>query len=466
MPATGRVGRVIKACIARDSITKSQMPASTDDVHHTNFMVGAMLTFCEKASVKVDDNLHNAVRAMLIVSSDSVNRQKVCETVIPSQWMDWDHLLATFPQNDPNVSKNALGTNVAVWLSFFPFLSFHEPKGANEHIMRRDYPRLYGIWDALAQCKVLNASNFQQETAGALPTTLLDFDDVCKLYILNHITGLDPPAVTEQYVAQRLPNTVTLAVHVRILSALAKTLTREGVYENTLCYILGKLQVHAHDLSAEIYHHRRCRDDLRNTWKLKRIALRSNTRPSMRAVAARLNGPSDGTATAGVSQIPFDTYVHAIVRLPNSMPRDVKLRVYLLASLNHLLPLLEHAHRLVPENIVPVLVQNPILFPDPDVVVASINTLALHGAPFPELNDFRTSCFQSFAHQQRKTLSLTRVLQLYVCAYQKPDIWKEAWKEVCGVLSTQIAKEVVAFVARSKFNAPAVVDVLQNSARY
>jgi hypothetical protein len=44
-----------------------------------------------------------------------------------------------------------------------------------------------------------------------------------------------------------------------------------------------------------------------------------------------------------------------------------------------------------------------------------------------------------------------QILQLYVAAYQSPVIWKQVWKDLVGVISVQIIRDVEAFVARRPF---------------
>jgi len=44
-----------------------------------------------------------------------------------------------------------------------------------------------------------------------------------------------------------------------------------------------------------------------------------------------------------------------------------------------------------------------------------------------------------------------QILQLYVAAYQNPVIWKLVWKDLVGVISVQIVRDVEAFVTRYPF---------------
>lgn len=94
-----------------------------------------------------------------------------------------------------------------------------------------------------------------------------------------------------------------------------------------------------------------------------------------------------------------------------------------------------------------------------------ICALTMEGsAPFPSLTAFRTSCFKAFpvTHVQRLTHSqvslhlckVTRgpdsgtrarggqILQLYVASYQAPSMWRGCYKQLSGILSAQIIKDV------------------------
>lgn len=44
-----------------------------------------------------------------------------------------------------------------------------------------------------------------------------------------------------------------------------------------------------------------------------------------------------------------------------------------------------------------------------------------------------------------------QILQLYVAAYQSPLVWKDAWKNLVGVISVQIIRDVEAFVVKHPF---------------
>ena len=72
----------------------------------------------------------------------------------------------------------------------------------------------------------------------------------------------------------------------------------------------------------------------------------------------------------------------------------------------------------MPKDVARSLADNPVSIPDMHSVYLGIDSLVMNIRPFDELNLFRTRCFISFASHQKRNLSLTQVLKLYVAAYQ------------------------------------------------
>lgn len=130
---------------------------------------------------------------------------------------------------------------------------------------------------------------------------------------------------------------------------------------------------------------------------------------------------------AGIGTLPLERFCD-IVRFPISMSQLLRIRCYLLASQVNLFDYSKHSHILVSPDVAKSLNENPVLFPSCKDLCVGIGSLTMNTHPFKELNRFRERCFNSFASNQRKELTLTRVLQLYVAAYQKKDLWKTCWR--------------------------------------
>ncbi len=126
----------------------------------------------------------------------------------------------------------------------------------------------------------------------------------------------------------------------------------------------------------------------------------------------------------------------------------------------------DHLDDLVPKDVARALADNPVTIPDVNSVYLGIDSLVMNIRPFDELNQFRTRCFISFASHQKRNLSLTQVLKLYVAAYQAKPIWKQLWTSVYPVISPQIIRDVETFVAGTHFAIKPFVEILKSSSPF
>lgn len=143
-----------------------------------------------------------------------------------------------------------------------------------------------------------------------------------------------------------------------------------------------------------------------------------------------------------------------------------RLRCYLMACQHHSFEYGKHVDELVSKDVADALRSNPVIFPDAHSVYTAIESLAMNVAPFEELNQFRTRCFLSFASHQKKNLSLTQVLKLYVAAYQTKIIWKQIWTSIFPVISPQIVRDVETFVSTTPFAVDPFVRILRTSSPF
>lgn len=418
------------------------------------------------------------------------------------------------------VDINLLGSNTATWLHLADYLSFSVTDGMQEALLRRNYPPLWCIYNSLRESRVLDHTWVQhhllQGQAGsnsslANRSSKLNFNDVCKLCLLHNIESLPCRNIIEQYILQRLDrNQHTVAAN--ILSALADQRNSSDVYFTTTRFLMGIMRVDTVLLGAKISHYKKSVLSQQQAWVVKFVQA-GKSRPSMRDVLNRvasnpqpglkpllqgsaqraglqqnmfLNSapsstsgpPSVASSTVqgpalslaqqqqqqqgGLTTLPFDEFCR-IVRFPNSMSRLLRLRCYLLASHSHLFDFREKTGHLVSSDVARSINSIPVVFPDHECLRMGIETLTLRMRPFEQLNQFRQRCFVSFSINQQKVLNLTQILHLYVAAYQKPDVWKQVWKGIFPVMSTQISRDVENFVATTKFAVDEFIYLLKNS---
>jgi hypothetical protein len=155
-------------------------------------------------------------------------------------------------------------------------------------------------------------------------------------------------------------------------------------------------------------------------------------------------------------------YLHGF---PPTLSEAVKTKLYFLASqtgwdwTRHLPKILASGGALLAK-----VASHPVSQPDLTILNRVVLGLSMDGAPpFPEMTEFRKSCFASFPVSHTQRMTLTQILQLYVAAYQPPTIWKEVWKRVVGVISVQIIRDVEGFARDVPFAEDAVVRLLARS---
>lgn len=413
---------------------------------------------------------------------------------------------------------NLLGSNTLTWLQLADHLSFPVNEGMQENLLRRNYPPLWCIYNSLRDSRVLDhtwvPSQQHQQQDGR--SSKLNFSDVCKLCLLHNIESLPCKNVIEQYMLQRLDRNQH-TVSANILSALADQRNSSEVYFTTTKFLMGIMRVDAVLLGAKISHYKKSVMSQQQAWVVKFVQA-GKSRPSMRDVLNRVSlqnqtaqhapggAPRGLHATAGsagqlagarslqaglhnlhllggssapssiqgsvglaasvsgggLTTMSFDEFCR-LVRFPNSMSRLLRLRCYLLASQSHQFDYREKTGNLVSLDVAKSVNSTPVVFPDPECLRQGIETLTLRQGPFEQLNQFRQRCFVSFSINQQKVLNLTQILHLYVAAYQKPDVWKQVWKGIFPVMSTQISKDVESFVYGTAFAADEFVYLLKHS---
>lgn len=106
---------------------------------------------------------------------------------------------------------------------------------------------------------------------------------------------------------------------------------------------------------------------------------------------------------------------------------------------------------------------HPIAFPSVPCLCTAIESLAMNIGSFPQLDEFRRRGLASFALNQRRGLTLTQILHLYVAAYQRRDVWRACWKRIYPVMSSQIARDVEAFTGGVGFAVEPFITILKTS---
>lgn len=234
-------------------------------------------------------------------------------------------------------------------------------------------------------------------------------------------------------------------------------------------YLLKNCKVDDTNLGKHILHFKNSVSEQQAVWKMKDISL-NRTRPSIQSVLRSRNSSqcsidseiSSGQKIDNMENVSFEAFCNS-VRFPNCMSHLLRIRCYLLASQSHNIQFTLHTHKLVCREIADIINQNPILSPDTQSLMMGIETLTLNMAPFQELRNFRSNCFNSYSGSHISSLTMTDIFKLYISAYQKPSIWKQLWKNIHPLMSTQISKDVESFVKNNQFAEESFIQILKTS---
>jgi hypothetical protein len=398
--------------------------------------ISSFLSLCEKATIDMNgEGLSNALKAAIVLCMKFVDKEALFRAVLPQTFVDWVYVRVQ-ASSTASSKKNMLG-DASTWLHLMQFVEFGEPS-LSARVMQSQYPPLYCIHAAI----------------GALRAQLT-FSDACKILLFNNVEGLTSRTMIELHTSTRLGhNTYTICTS--IVNALADERHGADVYESTFKYVIGTLmKVDEQSLAQHIAHFKLTAAARVKAWEMKAIQSRI-CRPSMRRVAESMasmqahpcsssspahmhahashmdaassssnnvGGGGGGMEGTGVSSSTFDAH-SVLVRYPNSMSNLRRLRCYLLACQSHNFSYQDHLHELVSSDVARALADNPVTIPEPHSLYAAVESLAMNMRPFPELDLFRTRCFVSFASHQKRSLTLTQVLKLYVAAYQVSCIFR------------------------------------------
>jgi hypothetical protein len=182
------------------------------------------------------EGISNAIKAIIIICMKYVDKEALFKAVLPNMYIDWEYVRAqgggplhlqpaqpssaslatTTPGNSHAAAsvgerptarpplhnnnhhtihkRNLLGDG-HTWLHVMQFLDFGEPK-IPDRILQKQYPPLYCMHSAI----LASGTNGR-----------LNFNDACKILILNNIEGLTSKMMIELHTTARL-NCSTLAI--------------------------------------------------------------------------------------------------------------------------------------------------------------------------------------------------------------------------------------------------------------
>lgn len=157
----------------------------------------------------------------------------------------------------------------------------------------------------------------------------------------------------------------------------------------------------------------------------------------------------------------FQGFVNKM-RFPHSLNINIQQRAYWLVSQpEHVFQWRNYVRDFLPKEFSSdLLAYGSILTPETEMISEVLHKTFLVGPPFPDLQTFRNVCLCNLPTVERENMTMNEVFRLYVAAYQHRNIWKEIWKQIKPILSTQIIKDVEQYVYKFPIDSNSVACVI------
>tara|TARA_B110001450_G_scaffold252554_1_gene274523 strand:- start:3788 stop:5260 length:1473 start_codon:yes stop_codon:yes gene_type:complete len=121
---------------------------------------------------------------------------------------------------------------------------------------------------------------------------------------------------------------------------------------------------------------------------------------------------------------------------------------------------LQHYTPFFPEAVVQRVMSSTVGAVDYEVVHAVISHIRTYRHNIADLIDFRAECLNGISHSIRSNLTLSQIVQLYICAFQHPSVREQLWRRVVNVWNHSIQSAIVAFAAAHEFDLSTVLSTL------
>jgi hypothetical protein len=417
------------------------------DAHEHSLLIASIVSLCARATIDICGGLDQAIRSIIVISLKYLDRRLLLESVVPGGYVDWNYVDSA--HSILGNKQNLLGDS-DMWLHLLPYLDFGKLQ-LEPLQLQASFPPIWTLYRTLEE-SVGHDKDWK-------------FNDTCRLFLLSNLIGIPFKFITERYTTKSLKQHSSEVICCRIMENMAEERHEAGVYLESMRYLLSICVVDVAKLELHVQHYRSTVAEQKASWTMKH--LRVQTRPSMRDIleAKRRTGGYKDSMVAedtGCGAVTFDAFCNS-VRFPNCMSHLLRSRCYLLASQCHFDFRPYTQELLVSAEVAAAINDNAIMHPDEASLGKAINTLTLSIHPFDELKLFRKNCFLSHASVNSNRFTMTDVLRMYVSAYQHASMWKQLWKTIDPVMSTQISKDVEYFVKQHAFAKASFIEILKTS---
>ena len=401
--------------------------------------------FCTEVSVRTEDLPHSFLKLILIFQKN-INVRAAYGALFPlpplsspsstpnHSFIDWERVSL--------LGKDRAYLDTTSWIRVLASYTVVDISDTDLRALLRDLPVLHHYHECMLEARLVGA--LAPDRAAHL----------VYLYLLINVQRLQSLHAVEQFYSIN-HNADRRTEALLFFSKLANRQFDRDLQTHTLVTLLSRfVKVRSEWIKQELELLQLREQELEGLFRQKTIRAMTG-RPKLRSRLKAITAASGSLFT--MDQL---SQWNGSIRFPNVFSMKQRKRLYFLMSQVHLDP--EECIHLVlrDRDLALSVLRYPVKQPETEVLHECITGCRITSDPFPELHQFRASCFDGFAYEHKARLRLNDLLHLFVSAYQNPSVWKTLWKLVFPVLSIQIIRDVEAFVARVPFPARAVLGTM------
>lgn len=393
--------------------------------------ISNFVRFCEDVAVDPLDSCAS-YRKALLCTFKCVDKRSMYTAVYgdDGKFLDWE--------NVEKQSRNRIG-DATTCIEFLTYCCMDEVS-KQERQLCHEHPLI---------------SNFRQSLQGS--GLDIEFQECCRLIVLNNLVGISGSQVTELFLSWLL----NADVHNRVLKCMGMMVDfrySTSEYTAALGAILREIRVNP-TFEKETSLHIHQRNSLKMAMKQKYMQI-SQGRPRLRDRVHKSAMDSGLLSYENVDS--FDSWC-VRTRFPPTTSLQIRRKAYFLMSQTKLEP--ERFMKLLmgSDELASRALSCKISRPEPAVLSEVTASVKIFTEPFPQIAQFRSECFNALAYTQSLDLTMQRLVQLYIAAYQPSEVWKEVWKSIFPVLSHQLIVDVENFVREHPINASEAMKLLIQS---
>ncbi|EKX39139.1 hypothetical protein GUITHDRAFT_114797 [Guillardia theta CCMP2712] len=290
------------------------------------------------------------------------------------------------------------------------------------------------------------------KSVGFIGNQEIDIVNSCKILLLMNVMGLTSFIAMERFLVEIFEGNMRNKA-LQFTSKYADYRFNTEDYDELISSITSCCHL-SNDFIHNINIFMTIRENAKFEMRQKILQLHKG-RPRLKSLVAK---HTDDRIKTVYNMNSFDSWLN-YVRFPNTISKRTRFMTYIIMSmptLNHK----EYLEKVLNADMVMNVLKTPITNPDLTTLQKIIEMITYKKQAFEELAKFRMECLGSLSISALAHFSLTKLFQLYLCAYQCKHVWKDCWRHVLPVLSFPMIQNIELFVLNNPINGDEVYSTL------